>query len=134
MIRACVQFASWFHSALRVGLPLKRGTHGVLLLGLLILLTWPTATHGQVAARIKGTVTDQSGASVPSATVTATDTETGVSRSVTTEADGTYLILALPVGLYDLTASKSGFQDSIHSGINLNISQEVTIDVRLQLG
>ena len=134
MIRVAEFVVGWFDSALRVGFPLRRATGAVLLLGLLILLTWPTATHGQVAARIKGTVTDQSGAAVPSVTVTATDTETGVSRSATTEADGTYLILALPVGLYDLKASKSGFQDSTRSGINLNISQEVTIDVRLQVG
>src|SRR6516162_3831442 len=134
MIRVAEFVVNWFYSALRVGLPLRRATGAVLLLGLLILLTWPTATHGQVAARIKGTVTDQSGAAVPSVTVTATDTETGVARSATTEADGTYLILALPVGLYDLKASKSGFQDSTRSGINLNISQEVTIDVRLQVG
>src|SRR6516225_4241755 len=103
------------------------------LFGLFLLLGWPAVTHGQVAAHIKGTVTDPSGAGVPSATVTAKDTETGVSRNTTTDADGTYLFLALPVGTYELTASKSGFHDSTRNGIHLNASQEVTIDVRLQV-
>jgi len=103
------------------------------LLALWMLAGGPMATHGQVTAWIKGTVTDSSGASIPSATVIAKDTETGVSRSTTTEADGTYLFLALPVGPYDVTASKSGFQDSTRSGIHLNINQEVTIDIRLQV-
>ena len=125
----------WLDFSLRSGLGHRsqRTMRAWFLFGLFLLLGWPAVTHGQVAAHIKGTVTDPSGAGVPSATVTAKDTETGVSRNTTTDADGTYLFLALPVGTYELTASKSGFHDSTRNGIHLNASQEVTIDVRLQV-
>ena len=135
MTRAYVVFVNWFDLSLaKLSRYLRKTASVGLLLGLLILLALPTATRGQVAAQMKGMVSDQSGAAVASAMITATDTETGVSRSTATDADGAYLILALPVGLYELTASKSGFQDSIRSGIHLNISQEVTINIRLQVG
>ena len=135
MIRAYVLHVDWSCSSLRLHLSNRphRLTRSWLLLGLLILLGWPAATLGQVTARMRGTITDPSGAGVPSATVTAKDTETGISRSTTTEADGTYLLRALPVGLYEVTAAKSGFQDFTRSGIHLNVNQEVTIDVRLRV-
>jgi len=66
--------------------------------------------------------------------VIAKDTETGILRTTTTEADGTYLLIALPVGVYELTASKSGFQDSARDGIQLNVNQEVTVDIKLPVG
>jgi len=117
---------------------LKFGGREVLVCGLwlafaLLTLGWPTAAQAQVTARIKGTITDPSGAAVASAGVTARNAETGIARTVTSEADGTYLFLALPVGLYEVTASKSGFQDSTRSGVQLNVNQEVSIDVRLQV-
>ncbi|MEJ7608460.1 MAG: carboxypeptidase-like regulatory domain-containing protein [Bryobacteraceae bacterium] len=49
-----------------------------------------------------GTVTDQSGAAVPDATVTARNTNTGLTQIVPTGADGVYNILYLPVGTYAL--------------------------------
>jgi len=98
----------------------------------LVLELAPSA-RAQVTAQIKGTVTDQSRAAVPSAILTVKNSETGVSRSTVTASDGTYLLPSLPVGVYQVTASKSGFQDSTRTGIHLNINQEVTIDLRLQL-
>ena len=47
---------------------------------------------GQATARIHGVVQDQTGAVVPNATVKATQTETGVSRSAVTEGDGSYVV------------------------------------------
>jgi len=89
--------------------------------------------RAQVTARIKGIITDPSGAAVASAAVATRNTETGVTRSASSEADGTYLFLGLPVGTYEITASKSGFQDSAHSGIHLNVNEEVSVDLRLQV-
>ena len=111
----------------------QRTTGAWLLFGLLTLLAWAATARAQVTALIKGTITDQSGAVVSSASVTVRNRETGVSRSGMSEADGTYLFLALPVGPYEVTVSKSGFQDSTRSGIQLNVNQEVNIDVRLQV-
>ncbi len=46
---------------------------------------------------------------------------------------GHYLIVALPLGLYQVKVSKSGFQKSTRSGIQLNVGQEASIDIRLQV-
>ncbi len=70
---------------------------------------------------------------MPSATVTARNTETGFSRTATTGSAGDFLLLALPIGPYEVRVSKSGFQESLRAGIELNVGQEATIDVQLQL-
>ncbi len=100
---------------------------------LLLMLAGATPVLAQVKASIKGTITDPSGAAVASATVTARNTETSFSRTTASESDGTYLLLALPVGSYEITVTKSGFQESMRKGIELNIGQEAEIDIRLQL-
>jgi hypothetical protein len=58
---------------------------------------------------------------------------TGVSRTASSDSVGRYLIVALPVGLYEVKASKPAFQDSTRAGIQLNVGQEANIDVRLQV-
>jgi Carboxypeptidase regulatory-like domain len=135
MIHARCMFVRLFDASLRFRLGrCPRGTIApCLLFGLLALLGSAAPVRAQVTALIKGTITDQSGAAVPSAGVTVQNMETGVSRNATSEANGTYLFLALPVGPYEVTASKSGFQDSTRRGIQLNVNQEVNVDVRLQV-
>jgi hypothetical protein len=81
-------------------------------LALLIAASLGPSTHAQVSASISGFVSDPSGAAVPSANVTVTDTETGVSRTASSDGVGRYLIVALPVGLYEVKVSKPGFQES----------------------
>jgi len=103
----------------------------VLLLSLFLVCL--PSVQAQVTASINGRITDPSGGAVSAASVSVQDTETGASRTATSETDGSYLVLALPVGSYQVTASKSGFQDSTRKGINLNIGQEATIDLRLQV-
>jgi len=100
---------------------------------LFLLLAGATSARAQVTARIKGTVTDPSAAAVASASITLRNTETGATRTVSSESDGTYLFLALPVGTYEIAASKSGFQDSVRTGLQLNVNQEVSVDLRLQV-
>jgi hypothetical protein len=135
MIHARSMYAHLFGASLQLSLRRRshRTTGAWLLFGLLTLLRWAAPARAQVTALIKGTITDESGAVVPAASVTVRNMETRVSRSGMSEADGTYLFLALPVGPYEVTASKSGFQDSTRSGIQLNVNQEVNIDVRLQV-
>src|SRR5215471_16068301 len=100
---------------------------------LFLLLAGATSARAQVTARIKGTITDPSAAAVASASITLRNTETGATRTVSSESDGTYLFLALPVGTYEIAASKSGFQDSVRTGLQLNVNQEVSVDLRLQV-
>ena len=111
----------------------KLPPHAIWLCLALSLMT-PPCLHAQVTASVKGVITDPSGAAVPAAKVTIRNTETGVSRSTTSDSDGRYLVLALPVGLYEVSVSKTDFQDITRSGISLNAAQEATVDVRLQVG
>jgi hypothetical protein len=102
-------------------------------LALLVAASITPSARAQVSASISGFVSDPSGAAVPSANVTATDTETGVSRTVSSDGVGRYLIVALPVGLYEVKVSKSGFQDSTRTDIHLNLNQEANIDIHLEV-
>jgi len=102
-------------------------------LGLLILTLGLPSAHAQVSASIRGIVTDASGAAVAQATVSAKNLETGVIRTTNTDDAGRYLVLALPVGLYEVRTSKNGFRDAVQSGISLVVGEEANVDVRLQV-
>jgi hypothetical protein len=98
----------------------------------LLVLCSPHA-QAQTSASIKGIVLDPSGAPVPGASVKAKNLETSSTRTTTTDELGRYLLLALPVGEYELRVSKSGFRDAIHTGIYLVVGQEANVDLRLQV-
>ena len=113
--------------------PALRSARAIIGLVLLIAAGMGSSARAQVSASISGFVSDPSGAAVPSASVTATNKETGVSRTASSDGVGRYLIVALPVGLYEVKVSKQGFQDSTRTGIQLNVGQEANIDVRLEV-
>ena len=106
---------------------------GWFLLAVVLPLLCQQPARAQVSASISGVVTDPSGAAVPSASVTARNMETEVLRTTMTDGAGHYLILGLQIGLYEVQVSKSGFQESKRSGIQLNVGQEASIDVRLEV-
>ena len=83
---------------------------------------------------ISGTVTDQSGAAAPGATLTIRNVETGVSRKVETNPGGRYEATALPVGHYEVNASLSGFQTTVRKGIELTVGRHAVVDLALQVG
>ncbi len=83
---------------------------------------------------ISGTVTDQSGGAAPGATVTVRNVETGVTRSLQTNAAGRYEALALPVGNYEVDAQLAGFQRAVRSGITLTLGRNAVVDFVLQVG
>src|SRR5216683_2664763 len=99
----------------------------------LIALCSPSA-QAQVSASMKGVVTDASGAAVTSATVTAKNLETGAVRISVTDDAGRYLVLALPVGEYQVRVGKVGFRDAVRYGIRLVVAQEASIDLQMQVG
>ena len=88
----------------------------------------------QITGSIRGTVTDPSNAVVDAATVTAKQTETGLTRSTTTDQSGTYLLLELPVGHYQLQVEGKGFHKYIQQGITLNVNETATVPVHLTVG
>jgi hypothetical protein len=90
---------------------------------------------GQVLyGSLVGTVTDQTGAVVPAATVTVKNTNTGLTREATTNAEGFYSIRNLLEGTYDLTVSKSGFRPYTQTGIGVSINNVTRINPSLELG
>ena len=77
---------------------------------LLSILTCSSA-WAQATAEISGTVRDQSGAVLPGVEVTATQTDTGVTRSTVTNETGSYALTNLALGPYRLEARLAGFSD-----------------------
>ena len=104
-----------------------------LCLPLLISLSLQLAAQ-QITGNLRGTVTDPSGAVVQNASVTATQTETGLSRAATSRRDGTFLLLELPVGHYRLEVAARGFSKYLQDGIVLNVNETATVPVRLAVG
>jgi hypothetical protein len=88
----------------------------------------------QVSGVVSGTVTDPSGAVVPNATVTATNTETGAVRETMADGAGRYDFSPLPVGPYEIHAKKTGFQEAVRAGVQLAVNQTATVDLTLQVG
>lgn len=93
-----------------------------------------TPCFGQVSATLSGTVSDATGASVPGAGVTATNSGTGVSSKVTTDASGRYVFLSLAPGVYSISVQKAGFQSKTIAGIQLLVDQKATLDVQVHVG
>src|SRR3989475_5857388 len=103
------------------------------LVGLIVLGNCPVHAQG-FAAAITGTVTDTSGAVLPGTMVTVKHLETGLTRAVEADTSGNYSIPSLPVGEYELTAEKMGFQREVRRGINLVVAQEAVVNLTLQVG
>ena len=100
----------------------------------LIVVLGTVQLWADVTGSIVGYVRDKSGAVLPSATVTAIQTATGYSRTVTSDASGQYSILALPPGKYRLTASVPSFQQGVVDNIDLNVNDALHFDFDLQVG
>jgi Carboxypeptidase regulatory-like domain/TonB dependent receptor-like, beta-barrel len=88
----------------------------------------------QDRAAINGTVTDPSGAYIPSATVDLKSATTGLHRSVRTNPKGVYEITPLPVGTYSITVSKDGFKPTTIDDIALQYAETRTFDAKLEVG
>ena len=101
---------------------------------LTLLLGLPVISHADVGGRISGTVDDGSGAVVPNAGVTATNTDTGVKQGVATNAAGAYSFASLPVGHYNVEITASGFRPYRRTGIVVDVSSDLLVDAVLQVG
>ncbi|MEP6917325.1 MAG: TonB-dependent receptor [Acidobacteriota bacterium] len=83
---------------------------------------------------IAGTLTDETHAVVPKASVTVTNTSTGLSRQVTTDQAGYYSVPNLSEGTYDLSVSAGGFKPYTQKGLNVPINVLTRVDVTIQVG
>jgi len=101
----------------------------VFFLGLVV-----SVVRAQGEAEISGVVTDASGSAIPAASVDVVSVDTGASRKLSTDGSGRYDAPLLPIGKYEVTAEKQGFQSESKVGITLTVGQHATIDLMLPLG
>jgi len=98
-------------------------------------LLWAGSVHAQTAAGdITGTVRDQAGAAVPGATVTVTDTRTGLQRVVLSSGDGVYTAASLTPGEYRLDVELTGFKLVRREGVHLATGEKARVDIDLSVG
>lgn len=99
-----------------------------------LLISALSASAQEITGSIRGTVTDPTGAVVQGANVTARQTETGLTRSATTDRGGNYVLLQLPVGHYRLEVAARNFQKYVQDGILLNVNETAVVAAHLGVG
>src|ERR1700746_4230497 len=84
--------------------------------------------------KIVGTVKDSSGAVVPKVLIEALNTDTKITRHTVSSDDGTYEILLLSPGQYELSAELARFKRYVRRHVTVEVNQESRVDVELQIG
>ncbi|MDX2269931.1 MAG: TonB-dependent receptor [Bryobacter sp.] len=100
---------------------------------LLILVSLAFGQSDANKGTIVGRVFDPNSASVAGAKIVVQNTNTGISREITSGNDGAYRVVSVDPGVYEITASSSGFAESKLSGVVVNVGSTITVDVRLSL-
>jgi hypothetical protein len=104
-------------------------------LALLVVLLLPSLAAAQAAnGTLLGTVTDESGAGVPGATVTAIEVNTNISRSAVSNETGYYIFSNLKDGTYRVEAELQGFKKFVREGVRVDVNTTVRVDVGLAVG
>jgi hypothetical protein len=94
----------------------------------------PLHASAQTSATLAGRVNDSTGSVVPGATITARHLERSIERIAVSDADGRYVIAALPVGTYDVRAELSGFKPVVRQGVTLTVNEALAVDFTLEVG
>lgn len=111
-----------------------RSRHYVLPVLAATLLSFSPLFGQAISGDVTGTVSDQSGAALPVASVTAENEATGVKTTAVVNPDGVYRLSNLPVGSYTIAASAKGFSNSSVRGLRITLSSVVTANLTLELG
>ncbi len=106
----------------------------IFVMSLALLLFCLSASAQLNLGRILGSVTDETGGAIVGATVTVTDIQRGVSRTLTTDEAGQYSAPSLNPGTYSVRAEAKGFKVLDRTGIDVGVGQDVRIDLTLQPG
>ena len=104
------------------------------LVAISVLLSSAVALAQLSTAQLSGRVADESGAVLPGVTVTVTQTDTGLTRSVVTDENGAYVLPNLPTGPYRLEAMLQGFRTYSQTGIVLQVAATPVLNVVLGIG
>lgn len=101
---------------------------------LILLLSSDAALAQFTAGTILGTVTDPSDAAIAGATVTATQLDTGFTRSLKTDNTGSYNMVNMPIGRYQVKAEAAGFKTAVSGPLSLVVDQKLRSDFNLSVG
>src|SRR5258708_24504313 len=85
-----------------------------------LLLLPVVATSQQVTGSITGTVTDPSGSAIAGATVKLVSEQTGAVRTVPADAEGNFVVTAVPAGMYTVGVEQTGFKKFLKTGFELS--------------
>ena len=102
-------------------------------IGLAVLAPTMLIAQG-TSATVSGVIADPTGAKIAAATVTFTNSSTGVATKVLTNGDGLYRINGLQPGLYNSTVTMEGFKTVVRQGIDLHLEDQVALDYTLDIG
>ena len=127
---------TWLFQQAREQFPWFVFTAFVVALTALFLTTYVEPASAQdVFGRISGTVVDQGGAAIPDVTVTITNEQTKIARTLKTDARGFYVADELPVGVYTVdAAAQQGFKAFKKIGNDLSAGARLSVDIRLEVG
>jgi hypothetical protein len=109
---------------------------GLQALLLLLSIGLFVGVHAQssTAGNITGTVRDPQGAAVAKAEITILDEKTGATRTARTNEDGFYSVPGLPAGVYTISTAPTGFKKTVANGVELHVSENLTVNLDLQVG
>jgi len=100
-----------------------------------LLLALPSRLAAQYeTGTISGTASDSSGAALPDAKIEAKNVGTNVTQTTLSDPAGRFRIPDLPIGNYEVEASKAGFQTVVHKGITLTVGANLVVDFSLSVG
>jgi len=103
------------------------------LVGVVLLL--PALAGAQTnVGQISGRVTDQSGGALPGVSLTATNEQTGLAQTVTSDGSGSYVFASLPAGPYKVKAELTGFKPFERVHLVLDAASRRTADFQLEVG
>src|SRR5215472_2867935 len=103
-------------------------------LNFVLVLIRPAPALAQVSATLSGVVSDSSGSVVAGADIAVRNVETGELHNTQTDTTGRYQVFALPIGEYEVTATKNGFAAQVRTGIHLVVGQVARADLQLRVG
>ena len=107
---------------------------GLFATALAVLLPQQIRGQGTTLGQIVGTVMDPSGAAVPNAKVRATNTQTGVGRDAVTGESGTFAILSLIPGTYNVEVTSPNFQRQVQENLRLEVAGALNLSFMLTVG
>lgn len=99
-----------------------------------LFLCWGLPLLGQTLGELSGRISDASGAGVPNAVLTLTNTSTNAVRTVNSSSDGDYTFPSVPPGSYNLKVEHPGFKAVTSNNIEVQVQQTVRLDLALEVG